>query len=37
VMLEQPATGGHIGFAEGAPPGSLAFLPRRLEQFFAAV
>ncbi|HVJ60258.1 MAG TPA: alpha/beta fold hydrolase [Burkholderiaceae bacterium] len=37
VTLEQPATGGHIGFAEGAPPGSLAFLPRRLEQFFAAV
>ena len=37
VTLEQPSGGGHIGFAEGAPPGNLAFLPRRLEQFFAAV
>ena len=37
VTLEQPATGGHIGFAEGALPGSLAFLPRRLDAFFAGI
>ncbi|MGE5338179.1 MAG: YheT family hydrolase [Gemmatimonadota bacterium] len=31
VRLDQPAHGGHIGFAGGIPPG---FLPRRLLQFF---
>jgi predicted alpha/beta-fold hydrolase len=36
VTLEQPAGGGHIGFAEGTPPGNLGFLPRRLEEFFTA-
>jgi predicted alpha/beta-fold hydrolase len=36
VTLEQPAGGGHIGFAEGRPPGHLRFLPRRLEEFFTA-
>ena len=35
VTLEQPDGGGHIGFAQGAPPGQLQFLPERLEQFFA--
>jgi predicted alpha/beta-fold hydrolase len=34
VTLEQPRTGGHIGFATGAPPGNLRFLPQRLEAFF---
>jgi len=34
VLLEQPEEGGHVGFAQGAPPGSLDFLPRRLFDFF---
>ncbi len=34
VHLEQPATGGHVGFARGAPPGDLGFLPQRLFEFF---
>lgn len=34
VTLEQPAEGGHIGFASGRFPGTLRFLPGRLEQFF---
>lgn len=34
VMLEQPETGGHIGFASGPFPGRLAFLPQRLLSFF---
>jgi predicted alpha/beta-fold hydrolase len=34
VYLEQPADGGHIGFARGAPPGELGFLPERLLHFF---
>ncbi len=35
VTLEQPAHGGHCGFACGAlPPGNLAWLPQRLLQFF---
>jgi uncharacterized protein len=34
VMLEQPAHGGHIGFAQGLPPGDLKFVPRRLFGFF---
>jgi predicted alpha/beta-fold hydrolase len=34
VLLEQPETGGHIGFASGAWPGHVRFLPTRLEDFF---
>jgi predicted alpha/beta-fold hydrolase len=34
VTLEQPATGGHIGFATGPFPGRLEFLPARLLRFF---
>ncbi len=34
VTLEQPAAGGHIGFASGRFPGQLRFLPERLLQFF---
>lgn len=35
VMLEQPAHGGHAGFAMSPFPGSLEWLPSRLLQFFA--
>jgi predicted alpha/beta-fold hydrolase len=35
VQLEQPAEGGHIGFAHGAFPGRIDFVPRRLLDFFA--
>mgnify|MGYP001431039243 CR=1 FL=1 len=35
VFLEQPDEGGHIGFAQGPPPGNLGFLPQRLFHFFA--
>jgi predicted alpha/beta-fold hydrolase len=34
VVLEQPAEGGHIGFANGPFPGRLRFLPQRLDDFF---
>ena len=35
VTLEQPASGGHAGFAQGGlPPGNIAWLPQRLLQFF---
>jgi predicted alpha/beta-fold hydrolase len=34
VRLEQPDEGGHIGFARGALPGRLDYLPQRLHQFF---
>ncbi len=34
VELEQPATGGHVGFIRGAPPGHIAWMPRRLCGFF---
>jgi predicted alpha/beta-fold hydrolase len=34
VWLEQPAEGGHVGFASGAPPGVLDWMPRRLLHFF---
>ena len=34
VYLEQPDEGGHIGFAQGALPGNLDFLPQRLFRFF---
>lgn len=34
VRLEQPAHGGHAGFAQGGPPGTLQWLPQRLLHFF---
>jgi len=34
VVLEQPPAGGHIGFASGAWPGRIDWMPRRLEAFF---
>ena len=34
VTLERPAHGGHIGFARGALPGRLDFIPARLHEFF---
>ena len=34
VTLEQPAHGGHMGFAWGAFPGGVDWLPRRLIEFF---
>jgi predicted alpha/beta-fold hydrolase len=34
VLLEQPKTGGHVGFLTGPFPGDLGWLPRRLVQFF---
>lgn len=34
VFLEQPAEGGHIGFARGGPPGDINFLPERVLSFF---
>jgi len=33
VTLDYPEQGGHVGFAAGGVPGSLAWLPRRLLQF----
>ncbi len=33
VTLEYPAHGGHVGFAAGALPGRLDWLPRRMIQF----
>ena len=36
VILEQPAHGGHAGFARGAlPPGKIDWLPARLIHFFS--
>lgn len=35
VRLEQPAEGGHIGFARGPFPGRIDFVPQRLFEFFA--
>lgn len=35
VTLEQPDSGGHVGFVSGAWPGRLDWLPRRLLHFFA--
>lgn len=37
VRLEYPATGGHVGFLTGAPPGRLDWLPRRLFAHFDTV
>lgn len=34
VRLEQPAHGGHVGFAQGGPPGRLDWMPQRLLHFF---
>ncbi len=34
VRLEQPASGGHLGFVSGAFPGHLDWLPQRLFHFF---
>ncbi|MGE5319798.1 MAG: hydrolase [Hyphomicrobiaceae bacterium] len=34
VILEQPATGGHVAFPSGPFPGSIDWLPRRLMQHF---
>jgi uncharacterized protein len=34
VRLEQPASGGHVGFVSGSFPGSLDWLPQRLLHFF---
>lgn len=34
VHLEQPATGGHVGFVSGSFPGRLDWLPQRLLHFF---
>jgi predicted alpha/beta-fold hydrolase len=34
VTLEQPATGGHVGFVSGAFPGRLEWLPLRLLEYF---
>jgi predicted alpha/beta-fold hydrolase len=34
VVLEQPAHGGHAGFARGPFPGDAGWLPRRLLHFF---
>jgi predicted alpha/beta-fold hydrolase len=34
VTLEYPEHGGHVGFAVGALPGRLDWLPRRLLHFF---
>ena len=36
VTLEQPAHGGHAGFARGVlPPGNIGWLPKRLLDFFS--
>lgn len=37
VTLEQPEHGGHIGFAQGVPPGHLNYMPQRLFAFFEEV
>ncbi len=36
VTLEYPAQGGHVGFANGALPGRLDWLPRRMVAFLEA-
>lgn len=36
VRLEQPATGGHVGFVSGTFPGNLDWLPQRLLHFFTS-
>lgn len=34
LVLEQPASGGHVGFVEGPFPGQLDWLPERIFHFF---
>jgi predicted alpha/beta-fold hydrolase len=36
VTLEQPAHGGHVGFASGRFPGNVDWLPTRLLHYFAS-
>lgn len=36
VVLEQPASGGHVGFVSGPFPGHLEWLPARLIEFFGS-
>jgi predicted alpha/beta-fold hydrolase len=33
VLLEQPASGGHVGFVSGGFPGSLGWMPARVMEF----
>jgi len=35
VLLEQPAEGGHVGFAQDPWPGNIDFLPQRLMKYFS--
>jgi predicted alpha/beta-fold hydrolase len=35
VLLEQPASGGHVGFVSGRFPGNLDWLPQRALEFFS--
>jgi predicted alpha/beta-fold hydrolase len=35
IRLESPATGGHVGFVHGAPPGRIDWLAQRLCAFFS--
>ena len=37
VLLEQPSTGGHVGFVSGPFPGNLGWLPARVLEFFGHV
>lgn len=37
VVLEQPATGGHVGFVSGRFPGHLGWLPARVLEFLGSV
>ena len=36
VILDFPATGGHVGFVSGKFPGNIEWLPRRILNFFGA-
>jgi predicted alpha/beta-fold hydrolase len=35
VVLQQPQTGGHVGFPNGAFPGHIGWLPQRVLDFLA--
>ena len=35
IRFEMPASGGHLGFVGGAPPGHLHWLPHRLIRYFS--
>ena len=37
VLLEQPPSGGHVGFVSGRFPGHLGWLPERVLEFFGRV